>query len=49
VVLVNLSAEPRRCPLDGAFEVTLSSAGARSGHFDGALGPDEALVLRPLG
>jgi alpha-glucosidase len=49
VVLVNLSDEPRRCPLDGASEVTLSSAGARSGRFDGALGPDEALVLRPLG
>jgi alpha-glucosidase len=48
VMLVNFSSEPRRCPIDGVFEVSLSSAGPRGGRFDGALAPDEALVLRPL-
>jgi alpha-glucosidase len=48
VVLVNFSAEARRCRLDGEFRITLSSVGPHSGRFPGELDPDEALVLQPL-
>jgi hypothetical protein len=48
VVIVNFTDEPRTAPLGPGLEVEVASDGHDPDTaFDGHLGPDRALVLRP--
>jgi alpha-glucosidase len=49
VVLVNLTSSPAAMGLDGRWAIEVdSAAGLGDQVFDGRLGPDRALVLRPV-
>ena len=48
MVLANFTGEPLRTDAEGDWVVELASDGSAEGRvFDGCLGPDAALLLRP--